>query len=193
MQSHAPVQTRRRGASVPELLIALLVLSFVIAGTARLLVAGERQQSLGRNYSQVQTDLRLALNRATRAIRHAHGAQAGSSDTQLIVEVPQASGETPQTTKATYYRSGDTFFMRPSTPSNADPVPLITGVDMLSINYFRTDGAVRTPVDVTATNPPNPANPTRATEVRIAITARRGRAAFSVDTLVAMRNAGPEF
>jgi len=87
-----------------ELLGATLLLAFVTSATAALYHVGTRQQRNAQFYSETQTDLKEALRRITRTIRHGGwggvGVVMGSSVTnfagvanstasQIIVSVPQ--------------------------------------------------------------------------------------------------------
>src|ERR1041385_3230096 len=90
----------RRGVTIAELLVVAIVLSFIVGAAMRLYNLAQHQQLQARMYSQAQTDLRTALRRATRAIRHGYAAKATSSksnfpngsatsSTQVIVPIPE--------------------------------------------------------------------------------------------------------
>lgn len=180
---------RHRAFSLPEMLVALTMLGFVITGAATLLNVARRQQRTLRLYSQVQTDLRAGIRRATRTLRHAAQVVSPSSSTnfpvktsgptQVIVQVPEPTGTSPNTVEVRLYLSGGTFYAQRSDVSGAG-IALETGVQSLTFNYFRTEGGTRTTVDGT---------PTQATEIQIAITGSSGTMSSSLTALVAMRNA----
>lgn len=176
----------RRGTSLVEALAVSLILAFVMAASARLLHAGNVQQLLSRGYSQAQTDLRDALRRATRGIRHAFGVVPASSSptfsaapnsnaSQLIVRLPQPGSAAIE---ARYYLSNGTFYVQRDTDA-APGTPLITGVTQLQFQYLRVSATTHT--DVTG-------SPGSANEVRIRLTARRETATTPVEALVSMRN-----
>src|SRR5579859_1324557 len=56
----------RAGHTLIEMLVALLILTFVIGGGLTLYIVGYQQQRVALNYSTVQTDLRTGLARADR-------------------------------------------------------------------------------------------------------------------------------
>jgi hypothetical protein len=165
-----------------------MMLGFVITGAATLLNVGRRQQRTLRLYSQVQTDLRASIRRATRALRHASEVVNPSTATnfpvkssgasQVIVTVPEPSGSSPSTVQIRFYLSSGNFYAQRS--DNTGPgVLLESGVQSLTFNYFRTVGSSRTAVD---------ASPSQATEIQIAITGSSGNISSKLTTLVALRN-----
>lgn len=179
-------ERHRRGYSLIEALIGVLILSFVVAATATLMEVGTRQQRLGRSYSQVQTELRDALRRATRSVRHGYwvvgtstvsnfSAAPTSGSTQVIVRLPQAGGGTLE---ARYHLSGGTLYVQRE-DEVAPGTALITGVTQFTLGYYRTNGSVRSASDGT---------PANATEVKFRLTATRGSATTPVETLVTLRN-----
>lgn len=174
-----------RGFSLIEAILALTVLSFVVIATATMLEVGLRQQRLGRSYSNVQNDLRDALRRATRGVRHAFGVVASSNSefgsavtsgpSQVIVQLPQAGASR---LNVRYYLSGTTLYFQKAGEA-APGTALITGVNSFSLSYYRTIGTVRTATDGT---------PSNATEIAFRLTATSGSATTPVETLVLMRN-----
>ena len=173
-----------RGVSLMEMLAALLILSFIVAATATLFNTGQRQQRLGRAFSQAQTDIRVALRDAMRAIRHGtvvnpstnFGGNAPSNSSQVIVNVPEPTGAATSYIELRYYLSSGTLYKQRSDQNAGSAI--LTGVDSLTINYFKTVYSSRTSVD---------ANPETATEVLITVTVIRERITTRVSTLIALR------
>lgn len=185
---------RRRdcaGVTLPEVLVTALILAFVVAATAGLYSIGQAQQRTARSYSRVQTDLRSALNRMTRTLRHGYrivdtstvgtltGMSSGTS--QTIVEVPQPGAAS--TAQVRFYRAADgtVYFQRHI--DAAPGTPLTGGVQALRFEYLQTTD----PGTGLATFPA-PA-PGLATEVRITLTANRPPAITTVKAYVTLRNA----
>lgn len=175
-----------RGASLAEFLAVVLILSFVIGATGRLLTVGERQQRLGRGYSQAQSDLREALRVATRALRHGYAVVSPSTETQfptsvsnadqVIVRVPEPGGGS-QVEVRLHVLNGVLYAQR--SDENSPGRALITGVRSAGFAYYVTSGTVRAS---------SGGNPPAATEVEIALTANRESWSTTVRTLVTMRN-----
>lgn len=178
----------RRGFSLPEMLAALTMLAFVIMGAATLLNVGRRQQQTLRIYSQVQTDLRGGVRRATRTLRHASKILNPSSmanfpvkvsnASQVIVEVPEPTGNSPATVEVRFYVSNGVFYAQRSDVAGAGVV-LERGVQSVAFNYFRTINGVRSTADAT---------PDQATEIQITVTASSGAINTRLSSLVALRN-----
>lgn len=181
----------RAGVTLPEVLVTALILAFVVAATAGLYTIGQAQQQTARGYSRAQTDIRSALNRITRTLRHGYrivdtssvGALAGMSSgaTQAIVEVPEPGAAS--TAQVRFYRAADgtVYFQR-----HTDAAPgtaLIRGVQALTFQYLQTTD----PGTGLATFPAP--TPGQATEVRITITANRPHAVTTVQAYVTLRNA----
>ena len=188
---------RRRGLSVVEAVVAAMLLSFVVAATAQLLAVGQAQQRIARNYSDAQTDLREALVRSTRAIRHGYAVKNPSADvgavanypnltsttTQLIVEVPEPTGALSERVQLRFHVTNGTFYAQRS-DETAPGTELIEDVDSIVFSYWRTTGTTRIPVnDTTGAN-----TPSTATEVDIRLIAVRDNAETPVSTLVTLRN-----
>jgi len=179
----------RAGFSLPEMLVALMMLSFIITGAATLLNVTRRQQRTLRLYSQVQTDLRAGVRRATRTLRHASEVVSPSSatnfpvktsgSTQVIVLVPEPTGTSPSVIEVRFYLSSGVLYAQRSDVAGPG-VALESDVQSLAFNYFRTSGAVRTAVDST---------PTQATEIQMTVTGSSSTMTSSLTTLVTMRNA----
>lgn len=192
----------RRGFTLVEMLMAVVMLTFVGAGTATLLLVGQRQQRLARNYSQVQSDLRKGLLRITRTLRHGYQvvgqnttysasvsaftatAARQSNASQLVVRIPEPAGTTPTSVELRFYRSGGILYAQhPADLAAGNPgIALLSGVQSLAFNYFRTGGTTTTVVDAT---------PEQASEVRILVTAAREQAITTVETRISLRNALP--
>jgi hypothetical protein len=182
--------------------LAAILLSFVVAASANLISVGQRQQRIARNYAQVETDLREALRRATRAVRHGYSVQSPtintsavlnfadsgvpkllSDSTQVIVKVPEPTGSNPDTVELRFHLTNGTLYAQRSDQSSPGTA-LISDVSSLSISYWNTVGTTRTAVnDTTGSNVPS-----AATEVQFTITAVEDQATTKVSTLVAMRN-----
>lgn len=169
-----------------EGLVVALLLSFAVAATAALLGAGQRQQRLGRNYSQVQQDLREALRRSTRGIRHGYTVVGTSTDpdfaaapssgaNQVIVNMTTTGDAQIQ---ARYHLTNGTFYVQRADEA-APGAALITGVTELVVSYYQSIGAVRTPTDGT---------PANATEIRMRVKAKREAVSTAAETLVTLRN-----
>jgi type II secretory pathway pseudopilin PulG len=171
-----------------ELLVALTMMAFVIASSATLLTIGRRQQRTWQQYSQVQTDLHIALRRATRTIRHGSAILnpssavnfpiKTSSATQLIVRVPEPTGVSPTTVEVRFHVTGGVFYAQRSDVAG-NGLALMTGVQGVAFSYYRTASGVRTVVSGT---------PETATEVGISLTGSSGGFNTSLIALVAMRN-----
>jgi type II secretory pathway component PulJ len=176
----------RRGYSLIEAVVTLVILSFVVAATATMMEVGTRQQRLGRNYSEVQTELRDALRRVTRGLRHGYQVVASSTQanfataptsgpTQVIVKLPQAGGGIIE---VRYHLSNGTLYSQRE-DETAPGTARLTEVDSLSLSYYQTVGSVRSAAD---------SSPGDATEIRFYVTATRGSATTPVEALVALRN-----
>jgi hypothetical protein len=172
-----------------EMVVSALILSFVVMATAQLMNGGLRQQKLGREYSQAQTDLREGLARATRAIRHAYevvnpsteanfGANTASSAGQVIVRVPEPGGSANPDVEMRFHLSNGTLYAQRD-DQTAPGTALMTGVQSLTFNDFQS---------ITGTSVAMDGTPQQASAVQIRITAVRGSAVTPVETLVTMRN-----
>jgi prepilin-type N-terminal cleavage/methylation domain-containing protein len=178
----------RRGFSLPEMLAALTMLAFVMLGAATLLNVGRRQQQALRIYSQVQTDLRGGIRRATRTLRHARQVLNPSSvanfpvkvsnASQVIVEVPEPTGSASTTVQVRFYASDGVFYAQRSDVAGAG-VGLERNVQSVAFNYFRTNNGARSAVD---------SAPDQATEIQITLTANSGAINTRLSSLVALRN-----
>lgn len=193
-------QRSHSGISQVEVLLSLLLLAFLVSGTAALLNAGLRQQRLARGYSNDQTDLRNALRLATRAIRHSTGVinSSGvnfgstgvaevSNASVLFVTVPEPSPGT--NIQHRYYLSGGTLYRQRSSDTGPG-TPLLTNVTGLQFNYYRTLAGLRTSAD--------PGNATglstsQATEVLITVTVSQEYTTTKATALVYLRNYSPGF
>ncbi|MFN3648286.1 MAG: type II secretion system protein [Armatimonadota bacterium] len=181
---------RRRGVTLAEVVIAAMILGFLLAATANLYQVGFRQQRLAGAYGQVQTDLRDALRRATRGMRHGFRVVSPStspsfpvttsSAAQVIVEVPEPSASASSSVEVRFHVSGGVLYAQRSDQA-APGLALIQGVQTVSFEYFRqpSSGTEHTPVN---------GAPASANEVRVTVTARRPPATTTVSTLVNLRN-----
>lgn len=185
----ARTNARRRGFSLMEAVITALILSFVVAATASLMNSGLRQQKIGREYSQAQTDLRQGLSRATRAIRHAYGVvnpsteanfggSTASNTNQIIVRVPEPAGSANPDVEMRFHASNGTLYAQRDDEA-APGTALMTGVQSLTFNYFQSNTGVSVPMNGT---------PSQASAVQVRVTAVVGSATTPVETLVTMRN-----
>lgn len=178
----------KRGFSLPEMLAALTMLAFVLTSAATLLNVGRRQQQTLRQYSQVQTDLRAGLRRASRTLRHAQSiknpsaaanfAVKVSDASQVIVEVPEPTGSAQTTVEVRFYLSNGVLYAQRADVATAG-VALETGVQNVEFRYFRTANGVRATSD---------SAPQQATEVQLTVTAASGAISTRLSTLVSMRN-----
>jgi len=179
---------RGRGATLVELVLSLTIFASIVAATAALMNAGQQQQRLGSEYSRLQTDLRTALRRITRTVRHGRGVvmvsetsafrAAGSGAGQIIVAVPEPSRVTPAQVEVRIYAANNTLYAQRSDQAAPGTV-LLTGVRSLTFNYYQTVGTSRAAVDAT---------PGQATETQVTLSAAQGRAITSATTTVALRN-----
>lgn len=180
---------RRRGLTLLELVVALFLFGMMIAATASLLVAGQRQQTLGQDFSHVQSELRTGLRRATRTLRHGYAVVASSSSgafsspvsnaSQVIVRVPEPTGAGALQVEVRLHVSGGVLYAQRADQA-APGTALLSGVQSLRFEYFQTSGGTRSPVD---------ASPADTTDIRITVTAAKGVAATSATTTVSLRNA----
>jgi prepilin-type N-terminal cleavage/methylation domain-containing protein len=183
-----PKARLRAGFSLPELLACLTMLAFVMTGAATLLNVSSRQQRTLRIYSQVQTDLRSGIRRASRTLRHASAILNPSTSvnfpvktsgaSQVIVRVPEPAGSAASAVEVRFYASGGVFYAQRSDVSGAG-VALESGVQSVAFKYYRTANGSRAAVDAT---------PSQATEIQITITATSGAINTKLSNLVALRN-----
>lgn len=174
----------QRGASLVEMMSALLILAIITAASFSLYWSGNQAHRRARFYSQAQTDIRQALRQMIRVIRSANsvvsqgtmGTLAGlaSGSNQVVVRLPQGAGSFIE---CRYYVSNGVLYQQRSTDA-APGTALLTGVTGLTFNYVRTLGGVRTAVD---------GAPSVATEVQMAINARRGSVTTGLTGYVALR------
>lgn len=189
-----PLRRRTRpGVSLVELLAVAIILSFLVGATAQFYNTSKAQHQLSRDYSQVQTDLRTALRRVTRTLRHGFAPKhpstranfpsgSTSNSTQVIVPIPEADGAGVNKEIRIYYSNGSLYAQRSDE----------TGAGTLLINDLNTSPAgaeFRYYKTVAGANPTEVANaPETATEIRITLTGKYGRATTSVVAYVALRN-----
>lgn len=188
-----------RGVSLLELVVTTAILSFIVAATARLYFIGQAQQAAARNYSQAQTDLRMALRQVTYAVRH--GCQVVTESTgqdslvkafatadrqsdagTLTLRVPEPSGATLPYVELQFYAADGVLYSRradQSAPGNA----LLQGVETLAFHYFRTVPQGLGTAAVSVDNAP-----ATATEVQITLAVRRGTVTTQVQTYIMLRN-----
>ncbi len=191
---------------MPEMLLSMLILAFLAAATASLYTVGQAQHHTAKGYSQVQTDVRRAMARVTRTIRHGYSVVGTSSlgtlnglssavNDQIIVEVPEPSPSTAKR-QIRFYRSNAGVLYYQDHTQAAPGTALMTGLQVpregltsgeaapLTFHYYQSipdlSGAV------TTTNVD--ANPSLATEVRITITARSAPVSTTVRAYVSLRN-----
>ena len=172
-----------------ELVLTALILSFILAATAQLYRVGNEQHRIVRHYSQVQVNLREALRRATRTIRHGSAVVTGSTvsnfqvadstATQLIVVVPEPTGVMPDWIQVRIHLDGGILYAQRADQA-APGTPLITGVQSVNFDYFQVAGTTRAAVNGT---------PQVANEVQLSVVGRDGNATTRVTTLVNLRNA----
>lgn len=175
-----------------EVLVASLLVFGIVAAASRLYGIGVAQQSMARNYSQVQTDLRTALRRVTRTLRHGFALKnpstqtsfpsgsLTSNSTQVIVPV-QESSAVPEIRIYFDSTAGTLYAQRSDDGSITD---LLDQVSSLTFNYYKTIAGVTTEVA---------SAPETATEVKITLTAWYGsfvgaRATTTCTAYVALRN-----
>ncbi|MCS6776139.1 MAG: hypothetical protein RMJ43_03125 [Chloroherpetonaceae bacterium] len=176
--------------SLIEMLISVVLLCFVVGGTALLFSAGYRQQQQGFHDSEVQSELSAALRTMLRVVRHgrtivARSLQARfpatartSNARQIIVQVPEPAGAHNDTVEIRLHVSDGTLYAQ-----RADEAPpgraLMTGVTAMAITYYRTVAGER----VTADRAPG-----SATEVQILLRAQIAGVARSTNGYAVLRN-----
>jgi hypothetical protein len=170
-----------------EMVLAALLLSFIVAAVSALYNVAYKQQRIARNYSQVQTDIRAGLRRATRAIRHGYkvvnpSTQANfpvkaSNASQMIVVVPD---NTAAQRELRLYLSSGTLYAQYQDQTTASATALLSGVTALTFNYFYENVTTKTATD---------GSPQLATEVQITVTAQQDAATTTVQAYVELRNA----
>lgn len=201
----APARSRRRrpAFSLIEMLSAVMILSFILAGVALLFQVNNRVSRRMRNYSLVQTDLRAGLKRATRTLRHgtevvvpataysqavttftAPASRSSNTNSQVTVCVPESSGTSPAYVEVRLYLSNGTLYAQRANEGNAGQPgkALLSGVSALKITYWNSSVSPRA-----TTN----ASPQLATEVELSVTAAepgQGAVSTSADALVSLRN-----
>jgi Tfp pilus assembly protein PilW len=190
---------KQRAATLPELLAAALVIAFIVGATAKLYSVGQGQQLLARSYSQAQTDLRTALRRVTRTIRHGfplHGptnpstksnfpANSTSNATQIVVPVPETDTDGSHKEIRIYYSNGALYAQR--SDESAPGTLLISGLQTnpvgVEFKYYLTLPSSTGTITVDVSS-----NPAKATEAQISLTAVRQSATVSATAYVAIRN-----
>src|SRR5690349_20361706 len=118
-----------------------LAVSFLLAVTSTLYSVGFRQQRTGRRYSLAQTDGRAALARVTRTRRHGSkvvgtsnaGTLSGltSSASQLIVNIPQATGNSPIDVMYAIDNAGNLYYKG---QNDANGTTLTYGVQSMTVH-----------------------------------------------------------
>lgn len=174
-----------KGMSLIEVILAAMVLSFMVAATARVYQVGEKQQRTARAYSLAQSDIRRGLQRLTRTVRHGYQVVAASANfggassglNQVVVEVPEPGGTTRGEIR--FYLSGGTLYAQKQSEA-APGTALVTGVQALELKYYQTDSG---------TGIASVVAPALATEVDIKVTAKRDPAVTTVRAYVNLRNA----
>ena len=182
----------RQGVTIAEMLIVAVVLSFIVGATMRLYNLAQHQQLQARMYSQAQGDLRIALRRATRVLRHGYAAKAtstksnfpsgsASSSTQIIVPIPETDTNASNKEIRVYYSNGSLYAQR--SDQTGSGTLLISGLRTspggATFNYYKTSGVSTTEVA---------SSPDTATEVRITLWAVRFNVTTSVSAYAALRN-----
>jgi type II secretory pathway pseudopilin PulG len=183
-RNRLPRRPRRRGAALVELLVTAVILSFVVAGTARLLRAGEAQQRVARSYSQGHTDLRAALRDATRAARRAKEVESPSDVTQCTLRVlPYATAvaSTDGGTRFRFYRDAASSELR-AQPEGGAAQTLMTGVEAVQFQYFTTQ------INAAGVQLVTTADPTNATLVRITARLVRGPVRHTAESDITLRS-----
>jgi hypothetical protein len=99
-----------------------------------------------------------------------------SGSTQVIVEVPQPNGGAKIDVRT--HVSNGTLYIQKSTESTPG-TSLMTGVQTIQVNYYKTAGTTQTAVD---------GSPLTATEVKVRLTGVSDQAVTTVEALVALRN-----
>jgi prepilin-type N-terminal cleavage/methylation domain-containing protein len=177
-----------RGVTLLEMVLTLLILSFVVLGAARLFDAGGKQQRLARGFSQDQTDLREALKHVTENSREGYaivnpsanfGGSAPSNASQMIVQIPEPTGAASSKVEVRYYLSGGTLYQQRADQA-APGTALVTHVDSLAFNYFKYSIGVRTAVDST---------PGTANAFLVTLTLTNEKIQAHASELVVLRNA----
>ena len=187
--SRSSITASRRGHTLWEMLATTLLLGMTATAAATLMRTGQRQQKIARDYSQIQTDMRSAVRRASRTIRHGYAVvnpssssrfagNTASNGSQVIVKVPEP-GNTSQV-EVRFYLSGGTFYAQRADDTGSG-LALMSGVNTLSFNYYQTSSATGTRTAVDST-------PQSATEVGLTLNATSGLVTSSFTSYVALRN-----
>ena len=182
---------RSRGYSLVEMLGAAMILAFVSLGTVMLYRVGDKTQRTARFYSDAQSQVREALRRVSRTVRHANGvvtnslvanfSTAPSSDTtQVIVETPAPASTSTEYIR--FYLNGTTLYAQRHDDTDAG-IAITSGVQSMTVNYYYTtvtsSGISRTRVN---------GAPTTATEVQITLVLKSGTVTTTENVFVELRN-----
>lgn len=183
----------QRAVTFVEMLVAMLILSFIIAAAATFYNTAYEQQRQARGFSRALTDLRSSLRVATRAIRHGftvvgtttNFGNASSSATQLIVTVPEPTGTTPSTVQLRYYLSGGVLYKQRSDQA-APGTALADGITTLTFTYYQTVVTTRNTLPYTVGS--TTFGRDNATEVLMTVTATREKVLVRDSALILLRN-----
>ena len=180
--------SRRSGASLVELLAVAGIMLFIVVATFQLFRVGDYQASQGRDYSQIQTETRLAIRPALRVIRAAKsvvvngsmGTLTAQSSTaaQLVVLVARASGTE---VLCRYYVNRGTLY-RQTSDDAAPGDEMLTGATGIRWHYYVTSAGPRTITD---------GAPAAANEVTVTLTVRRGNVFTSTNAGASLRVLAP--
>lgn len=172
------------------MLISVMLLCFVMGGTALLFSAGYRQQQRALHDSEVQSELSAALRIVLRVLRHGHNVVArsqqarfpatarASNNRQVIVRVPGPAGADNDTIEVRLHVSDGALYAQ-----RADEMPpghaLMTGVTAMAISYYRTNAGERVAADEV---------PGSANEVQVLLRAQISGVARSTGGYATLRN-----
>jgi Tfp pilus assembly protein PilW len=184
--------SRRRGATLVELVATFVILAFISLGTLQLYRVGDKTQRTARFYGDAQAKAREALQRISRTLRHAWSVEIASTQTnfsaapnsdttQSIVKVPQPYPGTSYD-YIRVYLSGGTIYAQRQDDVGAG-LALATGVTSLTFTYYLT-AMTSTGTSVSQVN----GTPATATDVEIAITLTSGTVTTTETAYVSLRN-----
>jgi prepilin-type N-terminal cleavage/methylation domain-containing protein len=155
--------SNQRGFALAELLVAVAVMTLVMAGVFVLQREGQEAYSLGSNRVETQQNARVALDLMTRELRTASPTDPAGPAPTGIVLIPSATNITfrDQCGNNVQYslvgtllnRTGPNYSDRNACASNGNgTTPLIGGITSLSMTYCTA--AVASCTDATATTDP---------------------------------------
>jgi len=120
----------QKGMTLIELMITMVILSFIILGLVVFFTGGTRSWITGQYQLEAQRNARQAMESMVREIRHGESIVGNSDSDTIIVSIPALGSESAY--NVTYDLSGTTI----SRGSN----PLISNMQSLLLEYYESDG-----------------------------------------------------